>query len=201
MFKEIKVDIHSISHRGLVFGVGVNDANYQTQPKINGKTVRCPIYGRWCNMIRRCYSETSKIKHPTYNGCTVCDEWLVFSNFKRWMEIQDWVGKHLDKDILYQDNKIYSPTRCLFVSQKINSMMTASDSKRGKYKIGVSINKSSGKFMATARINNKSTNLGYFDNEDDAHQAYKTAKYATIKQVAIEQVEPLRSALLNYKIK
>lgn len=38
------------------------------------------------------------------------EEWLLFSNFKSWMEQQE--EKVLDKDLLHTHNKIY--TNCLF---------------------------------------------------------------------------------------
>ena len=65
-------------NRSLICGVGVNDANYAT----SGKRM-CPFYRRWINMLERCYSEKFQEKNPTYRGCSVCEEWLTFSNFKR----------------------------------------------------------------------------------------------------------------------
>ena len=75
----------------LVSGVGINDADYEVQKYtvVSGKRKRiwiCPYYITWTHMLQRCYSEKSQLKHPTYKGCTVCDEWLIFSNFKTWME-------------------------------------------------------------------------------------------------------------------
>ena len=72
-------------------------------------------------MLQRCYSESHLVRQPTYKGCSVCEEWLTFSNFKSWMEQQDWEGKQLDKDLLVYKNKIYSPETCVFVSSVINS--------------------------------------------------------------------------------
>jgi len=41
--------------------------------------------------------------------------------------------------------------------------------------LGVSWNIKNEKWMASIRINKKSKNLGYYDNPEDAHQAYKDA--------------------------
>ena len=87
----------------LVFGVGINDSDYEVYKyeTINGKrkaTWKCPYYERWVSMLRRCYSPRSLEKYPTYKGCTVCEEWLTFSTFKKWMENQEWEDRHLDKD-------------------------------------------------------------------------------------------------------
>ena len=90
----------------LVFGVGLNDANYTVNPVVSGKSYLCSIYSRWQGMLERCYSKKYQVLSKTYSECTVCEEWLTFSNFKTWMEQQDWKGKQLDKDIIKKGNKI-----------------------------------------------------------------------------------------------
>lgn len=112
------------------FGVGINDADYKVQLLIreNGRLFclwKCPFYVVWSDMLMRCYSEKYQRKSPTYVGCTVCEEWLIFSNFKAWMEKQDWEGKVLDKDLLVEGNKIYSPSTCKFLPNEINQFLCA----------------------------------------------------------------------------
>ena len=51
----------------LVFGVGVNDADYFVCRKENGKIVwTFPYYQTWKNMLRRAYSDKCKQRRPTY---------------------------------------------------------------------------------------------------------------------------------------
>lgn len=107
----------------LVYGHGVNDASYNVYKyKWDGKTNKaiwkCPFYTKWSAVLQRCYSEKVQEKYPSYKGCSVCDDWLIFSNFRKWMKTQDWAGKELDKDI--SGSKIYSPETCLMVSPGIN---------------------------------------------------------------------------------
>lgn len=118
-----------------VCGVGINDADYATQgrDKITGKRWWCPYYSRWHSMIKRCYSEKYQEKNPTYKGCAVCEEWLYFSNFKRWVEEQDWKGKHLDKDFLVEGNKVYGPDTCVFMDGSLNTFTTLRAALRGDY--------------------------------------------------------------------
>ena len=184
-----------------VYGVGTNDADYDVSVVIDGVTHTCPYYTKWANMLKRCYSQNYQKSQQTYKGCVTCGEWLLFSNFKGWMEKQDWQGKELDKDILVQGNKIYSPELCIFVTTKINKLLNTQLSKRGKYKIGVSFCKRSGKFVSRCRDGNgNNASLGYFPTELEAHKAYKEFKYKLIADIASKQVEPLKSALLNYTI-
>ena len=100
----------------MIYGVATNDAEYETRKvKIyyeNGIKKRkqlwvCPFYVKWMQMLQRCFCVEYKNKKPTYADVTCCDDWLLFSNFKKWMESQDYEGKELDKDLLVFENKIY----------------------------------------------------------------------------------------------
>lgn len=82
-------------------------------------------------MFRRCYSSKYKIKNETYKNVLCCEEWLLFSNFKSWMEKQEWKGRQLDKDLLSYKNEVYSPNLCIFVPKEINTFMIKSDKTRG----------------------------------------------------------------------
>ena len=175
----------------LRYGVGINDADYATREheKINGKYVvvwRCTIHQTWENMLMRCFSESYQQRHPTYSGCKPCDEWLIFSNFRRWMETQDWKGKQLDKDLLIEGNKVYSPDTCIFVDQIVNKFVTDSAADRGDYMIGVSLDKRRDKFLSRCwnPFTGKPEHLGYFTNELEAHLAWKTRKHEIANQLA-----------------
>lgn len=199
-FIEIKANKMSLFRRKPLFGVGINDADYMVKPMVNGKRIICKYYVAWKDMLNRCYCSKYQEKHPSYHGCTVCDEWVIFSNFKSWMEMQDWKGKDLDKDLLIQGNKIYSPETCLFIPQSINKLLTSRGALRGLHPVGACYHKASGKYAAKVWTNGKRKHIGLFDTPNLAHKAYKLHKYAYIKEVALRQDEPLRSALLNYKI-
>lgn len=103
----------------LVYGVGVNDYDsdvYNNKIPLNS-------YKSWGHMIERCYSPRFQIRNPTYIGCSVCDEWLLFSNFKKWFDENYVDGFALDKDILVEGNKVYSPDTCRFVPQYLNNLL------------------------------------------------------------------------------
>ncbi len=186
--------------RKLIFGVGNDDANDKSKININFKKYNCPFYRKWKNMLLRCYSVKYQENQPTYIGCTVCDDWLTFSNFKSWMITQDWQGKQLDKDLLMQGNKIYSPETCLFVSQEINKLLNDSAKSKGGFPQGVCWHKREQKFTSQLSVNGKAKSIGYFNTAELASVAYKKAKYTLIAEIARTQPEPLSSALLNYKL-
>ena len=175
----------------LVFGVGVNDSDYKVKPKVNGKKICCLFYRRWTGMLQRCYSSEYHDKFPTYKDCYVCDDWLVFSEFKKWMETQDWQGKQLDKDIAVTGNKIYSPSTCCFVEPWLNSLFNNLAALRGSYPIGVS--KIRNKFQVYLRVNSYNKYLGIFDTPKEASIAYQKAK----RQYVIDKMKDYPDQLIK----
>ena len=185
-----------------VFGFGIND--YEGTIFNNDKELEV-FYSAWHSMIRRCYSEYYKKHYPTYKGCSVCKEWRYLSNFKRWFDENYIEGCHLDKDILVQGNKVYSPETCCFVPQYINSLLTDHRGARGKYKIGVI--KAKLGYVASVSCGGKGQHLGTFNTEDEAFAAYVKAKKEVIRATAQRALneglidERIYNALLKYEIK
>ncbi len=189
--------------KGLLYGVGINDADYVVKKIVNGKTVTCIFYKKWSNMIKRCYSELYQKSKPSYVGCKVCDEWLTFSNFKRWMEKQDWQGKELDKDILVKGNKVYSPDTCCFVDSLTNHFTMDSAASRGLYPTGVHYYKAYGRFMARCNdpfsSNNHGEYLGYFDTPEEAHEAWRSKKHEHAQKIASMQSDENVAAAIRLR--
>lgn len=180
----------------LVFGVGINDSDYKISrsEKINGITKivwSCPFYKRWAKILERCYSSKWLAKYPFYTGCSVSQEWLTFSNFKAWMEQQDWEGKQLDKDLLVKDNKVYSSGTCVFVSAAVNSFLIDQKPSRGEFAIGVYFEKSKQRFRAMCSVVGTCKNkaLGSFKTEIEAHKAWLNFKLEQAYELAAEQTD------------
>lgn len=188
-----------MENKRLVCGVGVNDADYEVKKTINGKKTACPFYTKWQSMISRCYSEKRLKKYPTYENCEVCDEWLIFSNFRTWMDSQNWRGNHLDKDLLFVGNKIYSPETCVFVSQLTNMLTTDHAAARGDWPLGVYLHKATGRLAA--KCNNPFTAkqewLGLFDCQDSAHLAWKRKKHEHACALSLLQEDPRVASALR----
>lgn len=187
-FIENPVNNRCLSRRNLVYGVGVNDANYMTSIVTDeGKQITCPFYQKWIDILQRTQSEKYLIRYPTYRGCSICDEWLIFSKFKSWMESQDWIGKCIDKDIIKPGNKVYSPEMCVFVSQHVNLILTNRRRCRGSLPIGVS--KYKDKFISEISINKKHVFLGIYKTKEEAAKAYGKVKYNAIMELALIQTD------------
>lgn len=199
----------------LVCGAGTNDSDYVTQKFetiiVDGKQKRklvwvCPFYQAWTSMLKRCYSIKTQERYPTYKGCSVSTEWLTFTVFKNWMMTQNWEDNHLDKDLLIEGNKVYSPETCVFVSGVVNSFTIDSGATRGDFLIGISWDKKSGKFMSKCSnpFTKEQEYLGLFDCEQEAHEAWSKRKLELAHELAAIQTdtrvaESLINRYSNYK--
>lgn len=139
----------------------------------NGK--HTPARVTWMGMLKRCYDPKAHIKHPTYVGCSVAEEWLCFQTFADWFEQQCREdGWQLDKDLLVEGNKVYGPETCMFVPQEVNSLFGDCGAARGVFPIGVS---REGKgFKAQLSKRGKLEYLGCFTTVRQAQVAYSNAK-------------------------
>lgn len=192
-----------------VFGVGYHGIG-EYKVSINQKhTIQ---YNYWYDMLKRCYDERYKQKHPTYKNKTVCEEWHNFQVFAKWFDenyytINNDERMELDKDILIRDNMEYNPNTCIFVPKIINTILLKKDANRGECPIGIT--KRGNKFYARCSKcrNDKYYRefIGSFNDPLTAFEAYKSTKENYIKEVADEfknQIpKKLYKALYDYEVR
>ena len=191
-----------------VCGVGVTGTKYP----ITVDDVITKEYLLWKNMLRRCYSDKSKKKYPTYKDCEVSDNFKSYEYFYEWCHEQVGFGVEgngnpfqLDKDLLIKGNKVYSEYSCVFIPTEINSLLIRREALRGKYLIGVCWSNTNKAFMAQVNKNKgKSEYLGSFNTELEAFNAYKVAKEAFVKEQANKWKGKIDdrayNALMNYTV-
>lgn len=191
-------------HKQLVCGVGTNDAEhpvviheYLETPSGRKRKIawKCPYYTKWHNMLFRCYDNRY---HQSYTECTVCEEWLTFSNFKSWMEKQDWKGKHLDKDLLSCGPKIYSDQTCVFIEDRLNYFLVSKSNKSYPLFTGIYLDKRSGLFTAECQdpFGIRGKYVGRFETPEEAHLAWKIRKHEYACQLAdLQKDERVAKAL------
>lgn len=182
----------------LICGWGINDADYQVQPIVDGVQVKCPFYKRWQSMILRCYSAQTQRRQPTYIGCSVVEEWRSFMNFRAWMIYQDWEGKHLDKDLRILGNKIYGPDTCLFVTRQVNNFFYSPQSNKG-LPCGVSWHSRDKIYIASCvNLDGKKVYLGQYNCPDEAEKIYLKYKHNLLLLLAEMQTDVVvRDAILS----
>lgn len=168
-----------------ISGVGYNS---QTRHKTTKDGRATKPYNIWCNMIQRCYNPKTQLKHPTYKGCTVAEEWHDFQNFADWYYSHDYsgIGYQLDKDILNPGNKVYSPETCCFIPQQINLLLVDRAAARGKYPQGVYIHERDGNYCAQMSVDGKRKHLGCSESPRGAYVIYRKAKESYVRAKAKE---------------
>lgn len=177
-----------------VYGVGITDLN---------NVVDTEAYKVWKGILQRCYDAKYQSKEPTYRSCKVCDEWLIFSNFKEWFDKNHKNGMCIDKDILSKrGTPIYSPQTCVFVTREINNFFRFLNNPN----LGITFRKRNKKYVASISYCGKKKHIGYYDSQEGATINYKIWKGKELKRLAELSFskgvidEKLYNILINYKI-
>ncbi|WP_155292773.1 hypothetical protein [Pseudomonas fluorescens] len=101
----------AIPDTALDYGVGIDDSPEGSEDA---------AHTSWLAMMKRVYPKDPTNPYPTYDGCSVDLCWHLYSDFKRWFDVNHIAGYQLDKDILQPGNRLYSPDTCVFVPAYIN---------------------------------------------------------------------------------
>ena len=142
----------------------------------------------------------------SYKGVTCSENFKSYDFFYKWCQTQGGFKEYfaLDKDLLVKGNKVYSEDTCVFVPQRINSLLVSCKANRGDLPIGVCWHKGNEKYTAQGWDGKHRKTIGYYSSIEDAFQAYKTFKEAYIKQVAEHyksQIDPRAyEALVKYTV-
>lgn len=149
------------------------------------------IYKVWEGVLRRANVHKDPT-HPTYDTASVCEEWLNLQTFAKWyqeyrsrLNPESYKELQIDKDI-YQwkcPNKIYSPSTCCLIPQKLNSILSTADISDDS-SIGILQNKNN--YRLEMRINGNRGTMGYYDTYEDAVKAYKDFKKKQILDLGAE---------------
>ena len=174
--------------KGLIYGAGVDDMDYPKERRIyfdnKSKIIwYCPVFSRWRNMIKRCYTTSDK----SYQDVTVCGDWLLFSNYKAWYDsqIKPEGNFDVDKDLLQGETRVYSPETCIILPRRINSFLAIPN----KGLPGTYYESSRNKFQAYCNsLDGKRKHLGRFSSELDAHRAWQTHKSLQIEALCNELI-------------
>lgn len=166
-----------------------------------------PSHHVWEGMIERCYLKP-RPRNASYKDCSICEEWLTFSNFHKWFyepENGYIEGYDIDKDLLIKGNRIYSPATCCFLPPEINKVFIKQKKTKNHLPIGVSQIKS-GRFIARGSMYGNLHHLGTFDTPKEAFNAYRDFKERHIKSIAEKYFQEgkitkkVYDALMKYEV-
>lgn len=167
-------------------------------------TKRSGPYSIWSGIMTRCYA--TRERERSYIGCSVCEEWHCYQNFAEWYTSEyysvDNEKMNVDKDLLFHNNKEYSPSKCLIVPHIINSCIISPHNKVSGLPIGVI--KRPYSYEAKLKWSGKYVFLGNYKTPEEAFIAYKTEKERRLKMLADmykEKIpEKVYRALYEYQI-
>lgn len=175
----------------MVCGVGINDLDNAWGKK---------FYNSWKRMLQRCYSPNVQSRQPTYIGCTVSEEWHTLSTFKNWFDENHVEGWHLDKDVLFPRNKIYSSDCCMFLPRKINGLFNFNSSKRGEFPLGVYYSNKQNSYISYCCYGSGKSTGKSFNNPTDAHFWYLEKKISVIESYLDEDYnDRIKQGLRNWR--
>ncbi len=188
----------------LVCGVGVSEKG---KWKRSVRGVETKEYTAWCNMLKRCYSVTYLEKQPSYEGCSVSDNFKNFQYFAEWYNSQkgfDCENFQLDKDLLAYGNRVYSEEYCSLLPREVNMFLSIKKKAKGDYPVGVTFDKSTNRFLSAIRFRGKSVHIGRYDTSEEAFHAYKVKKVSLARFLADEYKTHIdkraHQALLNFNL-
>lgn len=134
-----------------------------------------------------------------YVDYKVCDEWKNNQEaFIAWYIDNYKDGYQVDKDLLINTKKEYSPSTCLLVPAEINMAFRSKKSNsRGNststitLPLGVSksYNNKSHAYQSHCKIDGVQTHLGLFNSADAAHKAWQLAKIRQLQALANKYFE------------
>jgi len=145
---------------------------------------------KWKSMFRRANNACNKI---AYVGASVDEKWKNFSSFTEWYEANkhpDNTSPVLDKDFILQGNRVYSPDRCLVVTDRLNRFIVGSvfKSKKGCLPTGVKkVYSMEGLYRVSISLDGTSIDVGLFDSLSLAEEAYRVAKNNIFREVLEEE--------------
>lgn len=141
------------------------------------------LYLKWKNIINRCTDDLEM--HANYKDCIVCEEWKNFQNFAEWYENHYYdIGQerlHVDKDIKYHGNKVYSPYHCILVPQSVNEVFKENFGRSKK--VDADLPYTIKRCTTGYSVSYRSKSLGVYKTVDEAINIYLKAKQNWVIEV------------------
>ncbi len=152
----------------------------------NKHVTKHPSYHCWKHMIVRCYSENYHSNRESYKDCSVVPEWHNYCNFVKWFDSNYREGYHLDKDLLVQGNRVYSPENCCFIPPEINTIIVEKNQVIDGCEGGVSKRRKKGSQEYNGRYNVQyaGSYLARTSCLDTANNLYKEFKKLHFEELA-----------------
>lgn len=142
-------------------------------------------HSRWVKMLSRCYNKNA-VDYNRYGGIgvRVDPRWFSFENYLNDIKLlpnydkkcNDTYNYQLDKDYLQmnipKEQRVYSKDTCVLISPRDNANLKLIDNAKNKVNNYFGVYKSYNYYYPTIMHNGNKYNLGIYDNEIAAANAY-----------------------------
>lgn len=168
----------------------VHGVGYYGAPTVNDcDDTKKTVTKLWLGMMTRCYDQNYSAAFPAYANCSVIEDWHNLQNFKAWVVDQISQGFYqegweLDKDLLTQGSKLYSPETCVFLPGRLNQLQQVKKKSQYNYLPGVNFDKQKNKFKAEVNFNGKRYYLPRSESELECFLSYKHLKEQLVQNDA-----------------
>ena len=178
-------------------GVG----RFSTNPKLD----TYKVYKAWQGMMSRCYSEEEKLRHPSMELSHCCPEWFNLQVFGEWYISQkgwDQPKWQLDKDLMGNGSRLYSPETCVILPPVINTsirFINLGSVNNNGLPHGVHYAKQCRKYITDCRTHgddNKPKTM-YFKTAQEAFNWFKEKKEVFLKCLAFEFKDRIEERAFN----
>lgn len=173
--------------RKLIKGIGVNDSQYKVTRRDGLVLTKCPYYSRWISLINKCAN----------TDFTICDDWLTFSKFRKWMEKQNWEGDRRLNLTLFR-TKHYSPETACFLTRRASCAFDDKSYQKSQYPTGVTYLKDRRIYNAQCSTEGIQCTIGYSKTEAGAYKMYIDFKHAHMLVIASEHEGAVKAAMLTF---
>ena len=124
------------------------------------------IYRIWSEMIQRCGNPNNQHwGHYGGRGIKVCDEWKDFRSFYRDMGDRPSPKHSIDR---VDNDGNYEPSNCRWATKSEQNRNQRKMPGKSSRFMGVCWDKCKLRWMASARIEGRTYNLGYYRSEEEA---------------------------------
>lgn len=167
-------------------------------------------YDEWLRILKYCHDTAFQQKNPIFVGCEVDERWRTYSDFSRWWtcyhplpfagdpteaEQKEPIRYVVDKDLLFDGNKLYGPDTCCLLPREMSYFFT--DGKVNADQECVRFDKNKQAFVAVVRVRGKQRFVRSFDNRKDALGAWEYAKGLLAKKLLAKHRSDLPESVAN----
>jgi hypothetical protein len=187
-------------YRRKVLGHGIT-TTYIKQGHTNIAKEKAYIY--WKQILLECFSQKYILAHPLFEGKTVCEEWLDYSNFKKWYDLNYY---EIPSQRMVLTNNLFNgknfcPETSCFLPNEINSVFQIVCQKTSDVDLPIGITQRQyqayGIEIPVYTVAIQGKYIGIYSDLNESLSVWQAAKQKQLDELIEKYKEKLPSKILN----